>query len=133
MGVAVSDPTGIIATGLRTIHYRSLADALTEIERLIVENEIQQIVVGFPCSLKGTTNEAMRATEEFIQRLRETFHLPVHREDERFTSVIANQTIKQLGRSPSRNREKKDELSARLILQSFLDRQKRLKNSHETT
>jgi len=124
MGVAISDPLGIIAVGLPTISFRGLTDALLQLQRIVDEHDIEAIVVGFPFSLRGDMNRAGHATTKFIEALRQRFSMPVIHVDERFTSVMANDTIKQLGRSPSKSREKKDELAARFILQSYLDSRK---------
>lgn len=122
IGVAVSDPLSIIAVGLPTVRFKSLSEAIVQIKQIIAGHHAQQIVVGFPYNLKGEINQAGRITETFIRVLEKETHLPVTKLDERFTSVIANDTIKALGKSPSKSREKKDELSARLILQQYLDR-----------
>ncbi len=121
IGVAVSDPLGIIAVGLPTVTFKSLSEAIVQIKQIIAGNHAQQIVVGFPYNLRGEINQAGRITETFISVLEEETNLPVTKLDERFTSVIANDIIKALGKSPSKSREKKDELSARLILQQYLD------------
>lgn len=122
IGVAVSDPNGIIAQGLPTLVYKTPPDVLNKIARIISDYNVREVVVGLPLTLRGTVSTAAARTNRFIGELKNKTGLPVTVWDERFTSTIAENTLKAMGRSPSRNRRKIDEISAVLILQSYLDK-----------
>ena len=122
IGVAVSDPLRITAQALPTIKVKFTEQALIELEKIISEKNIAEIVVGMPFRLKGGKGDTALKVEEFIVKLKDSFRIPVHTWDERFTSVAAERTIREFGKSPSRNKEKVDQIAALLILQGFLDR-----------
>lgn len=121
IGIAVSDPLRVTAQSLPTIEVKSLQQIISALEAIINEKKVAEIVVGMPLNLKGETTAAAQKVEEFIQQLQQRFKLPVHCWDERWTSVAAQRTIREFGKSPSRHKEKVDQISALLILQSFLD------------
>ncbi len=121
IGVAVSDPTRTIAQGLPTIVYKSLPEALEKIDKLVEEYQIQLVVVGMPLTMNGEVGLAARKVEVFVGFLKKRYLVPVVLWDERLTSVVAAKTIRESGKSPSRNKSKIDELAARLILQNYLD------------
>lgn len=121
IGIAVSDPLRVTAQSLPTIEVKSLQQIISALEAIINEKQVAAIVVGMPLNLKGETTAAAQKVEEFIQQLQHRFKLPVHCWDERWTSVAAQRTIREFGKSPSRHKEKVDQISALLILQSFLD------------
>lgn len=122
IGVAVSDPMATIACGLPTIVYQNLPDALSQLGKIINDYEIHAVVVGLPLTLKGEAGDAVQSTRAFIHSLKSRIDLPVHTLDERFTSVMAQRSLREMGKSPSRNKSKVDELSAMLLLQSYLDK-----------
>ena len=91
-GVAVSDPTGMIARPLGVVE-RAASDAgIAEVARLVREQEIGQVVVGHPLTLHGERGEQARATERFADALRTALDVPVMLFDERFTTDLAQQT-----------------------------------------
>ena len=91
-GVAVSDPTGTIARPLGVVQ-RAQSDAgLAELKRLVADEDIGQVVVGLPLTLRGERGEQARASEQFAARLRKLLDVPVVLFDERFTTDLAQQT-----------------------------------------
>lgn len=121
IGIAVSDPLRVTAQSLPTIQAKGLQHLLSELETIINEKQVTEIVVGMPFNLKGEKSAAAQKVEKFIQQLQTRFKLPVHSWDERWTSIAAQRTIWEFGKSPSRHKDKVDQISAILILQSFLD------------
>lgn len=128
VGVAVSDPTGVIAQPLPTLQRRAgkrmPLHALTE---LAEEYEAQAFVVGLPLAPSGDDTDWTRKVRETADKLHERSGLPVHLVDERFTSARAERAIRSMG-LPKHKREQKgliDAASAVLILQSWLDTQSR--------
>ena len=121
-GVAASDPLGIFASALDTIDSTKLIDYLKN----YANNEtIVAFVVGYPVNMDGKPSEAQAYVDVFLKQLQKAFpEVPVHKEDERFTSVLAQRTLIDGGVKKSERREKGsvDKISAALILQSYLDR-----------
>lgn len=123
VGLALSDPMGLIARGLPTIANKSLPEILESLENILQEHEVGVIVVGLPLTMRGEVSEMARKAEQFMQALRVEFDIPVQSWDERLTTALAHRTAKDYGKSPSRNKTAIDEISAILILQSYLDHQ----------
>ncbi|MGH2933209.1 MAG: Holliday junction resolvase RuvX [Gaiellaceae bacterium] len=107
-GVAVSDPTGIVARPLCVVQRANI----DEIASLVREQEVEQVVVGHPLTLRGERGEQARATERFAKALREALDVPVVLFDERFTTDLAEQ-------SPSSTPE--DARAAAHLLSSYLE------------
>lgn len=121
IGLAVSDPLGLIAQGLPTINNTSLPDTLQQFGKIIEEYHVYSMVIGLPMTMRGEVGVAGDSINKFARVLNENFDLPIRSWDERLTTVMAHRTAKEIGKSPSKNREKIDQLSAMFILQSYLD------------
>jgi putative holliday junction resolvase len=91
-GVAVSDPTGTLARPLAVVERAGGDAGLAELVRLIAEEGAERVVVGLPLTLRGERGEQARATEAFIDALRQRTEVPVEAFDERFTTDLAQQT-----------------------------------------
>ena len=91
-GVAVSDPTGIIARPLCVVERAATEAGLAELAQLVRDQEPERIVVGHPLTLRGQRGEQARATERFADALRGVVDVPVLLFDERFTTDLAQQT-----------------------------------------
>jgi putative Holliday junction resolvase len=91
-GVAVSDPTGIIARPLCVVERAAGKEGLAEIARIVAEEQPEQVVVGLPLTLRGERGDQARETERFAERLRAVVDVPVVLFDERFTTDLAQQT-----------------------------------------
>jgi putative Holliday junction resolvase len=110
-GVAVSDPTGVIARPLCVVERAGTDAGLEELARLAHEQEAEAVVVGLPLTLRGERGEQARATEKFADALRDLVDVPVVLFDERFTTDLAQQT-------PSASAE--DARAAAHLLSSYL-------------
>ncbi len=122
-GLAVSDPLGIFASALDTVDSTKLIDYL---KNYAIEERILRFVVGYPVNMDGSPSEALKDVDAFLKQLEKAFpDIPVTREDERFTSVLAHRIMIDGGMKASQRRDKKevDKISAAIILQSFLDRE----------
>ncbi len=121
-GLAVSDPLRIFASALDTVHSAKIIEYLKKYS----ENEtISAFVIGWPVNMNGRPSEAQKDVEAFIPQLKKAFPgVPVVKEDERFTSVLAHRAMIEGGMkySDRRNKESVDKISAAIILQSYLDR-----------
>jgi putative Holliday junction resolvase len=91
-GVAVSDPTGLIARPLGVVERVRTDPGLAELVRLVHEQQPEQVIVGLPLTLRGEHGEQARETEAFAEKLRGILDVPVLLFDERFTTDLAQQT-----------------------------------------
>lgn len=124
-GVAATDDMKIIASGLNTVETRSLMDFL---KKYVVENHVEEVVVGLPTDLKGNVSEVETDILGFIENFKKEFpQIEVHRFDERFTSKMASFFISQSGKSKKQRQQKGliDKVSATIILQNFLEQKTR--------
>ncbi|MCB0380982.1 MAG: Holliday junction resolvase RuvX [Flavobacteriales bacterium] len=121
VGIAVTDDLQIIASGLTTVHSK---DVIAFLEDYLAKNNVECIVVGDPKDLKNNPAESARFIEPFVKHLSRKFpHIKIERVDERFTSKMAFQTMIDSGlkKKARQNKALVDEISATIILQSFLE------------
>jgi putative Holliday junction resolvase len=90
-GVAVSDPTGLIARPLCVVERAASEAGIDELARLVRAEQAEQVVVGLPLTLRGARGEQAQAAERFAAALRERLDVPVVLFDERFTTGLAQQ------------------------------------------
>lgn len=121
IGIAGCDRTGLIATGITTLHRTSFVQDVEELKRIIQERDIEILVVGLPYSMDGSLGFQARQVQKFTKRITAILKLPVEYVDERLTSYQAEQMIIAEKRSPSRNKGLIDRKAAALILQQWLD------------
>ena len=120
-GLAVSDELQLIAGGLTTVATATLIDYILD---YVKREPVERIVVGLPKQMNNTPSENMCRIEPFVNRLRKLLpEIPVEYHDERFTSVLAHQAIlaSGIGKMARRNKELVDEVSATIILQSYME------------
>lgn len=121
IGVALSDPTGTLATPLAAIDRRAAQGGIEAVARLARENEATAIVVGMPVSLDGSIGPQAQSVQSFISALSEVCPLPVHIVNEQYTSAEAERRLRDVGVEPSREPGRVDALAAAIILQEWLD------------
>ena len=121
IGAAISDPTGILVSPLAAVRRASLDDDLAAIAALAREHDVASIVVGLPLSLSGGLGPQGRAVRDFIRALSDRSAVPVHAQDERFSTVEAERLLREAGHSPSRNKGLRDSAAACVILQAYMD------------
>jgi len=122
IGLAVSDPGGLIAQPAETLIVKDVADAVDQVCRYISERDIAGIVLGLPLNLSGDQSVSSEDVKKFADRLRQRCPAPVHFEDERLSSRQAEAVLHLYGKKIKGNKEKIDRIAAAIILQSFLDR-----------
>ena len=121
VGLAATDDLQIIASGLTTVHSSELIEYLKE---YVSKNEVQTFVVGEPKNLDNSPSEFAEGTNNFVKHLEKTFKdIEIVRMDERFTSKMAFQTMIDSGlkKKARRNKALVDEISAVIILQSYME------------
>lgn len=122
IGIAVTDPLQIIATGLDTIHPKDIIDYL---KKYLSSEQVELFVVGEPIQMDGTDSQSTPHIKGFITTLKKNFpEIPVERIDERFTSKMASATIAQSGlkKTDRQNKARLDTISATIILQTYLEK-----------
>ena len=120
-GIAITDPLQIVASGLTTVDTNTLIDFL---KNYCSEENVDIFVVGLPKQMNNQPSQSESIIKPFLKKLKSNFpRISIIRIDERFTSKIALRTMIDLGLKKSRRRNKLlvDQISATLILQSYLD------------
>jgi putative Holliday junction resolvase len=123
IGLAVSDSLGITAQGLKTIQIQKPEDRYTKIMEIIKENKVERLVFGLPKNMNGSLGPQARKVQEYAQKLGQLTNLPIDFEDERLSTVRAEQVLLEADQSRAKRKKSIDRLSAVIILQSYLDRQ----------
>lgn len=121
IGIAVSDPLGVTAQGVTTLHRRNRRHDFTELRKLLREYEVREIVVGNPLRMSGESGRQSEKMMDFAAQLQRAFTLPVHLWDERLSTAEAHRLLDETAMSDRRRTEIIDKMAAVLILQSFLD------------
>lgn len=121
IGVALSDPEGLIAQTLTVIHHVSRNKDIQIISGLLAEHEVEKIVVGLPRRLDGTLGPEAKKAEEMARELERRLHVPTILWDERLTTVAAQKAMIEAGVRREKRREKIDAVAAALLLQNYLD------------
>ncbi|MFA6944574.1 MAG: Holliday junction resolvase RuvX [Pedobacter sp.] len=122
IGIAITDPLQIIATGLDTIHPKDIIDYL---KKYLSAEQVELFVVGEPKQMDGTASQSASHIKGFITTLKKNFpEIPIERIDERFTSKMASAVVAQSGfrKSDRQNKERLDTISATIILQTYLEK-----------
>jgi len=120
-GIAVTDPLQIIANGLTTVNTHELWDFLQD---YISREAVERVIIGMPVQTTGEASENQKNIIPFINRWRNHVpNIPIEEYDERFTSVMAHRTMLEagLGKMARRNKALVDEISATIILQSYME------------
>jgi putative Holliday junction resolvase len=127
VGVALSDPSGILATPLVTLSRDREGDSdLKELVALIVEHEVVEVVVGLPRTLAGRHGPAARAAQDYAGTLAQRLGdgVPVRLTDERLTTVSAIRTLADRGIRGRKQRAVVDQAAAVEILQGWLEQRR---------
>ncbi len=126
IGISLSDPLQIIAQPFTTLGNEP--GIIARICDIVVKEAIGLIVVGMPLNLKGKKGKKAQEVEKFIDEIKNATKVEVVHWDERFTTSIAHQTLLTMGTKRDERRKKKgrvDSMAAAIMLQGFLDSQKR--------
>jgi putative Holliday junction resolvase len=124
VGVALSDPSGVLATPLITLNRdRSAGTDLDALVTLVVEHEVVEVVVGLPRTLAGRHGPAAQAAADYAGNLAERLgeSVPVRLTDERLTTVSATRVLAERGVRGRRQRAVVDQAAAVEILQGWLE------------
>jgi putative Holliday junction resolvase len=125
VGVAISDELQLIARPLTTIRRekKRYAQVIERIRELVDENEVATLVVGLPLNMER--GPAVERVESFISDLRRGVSIPIVTVDERLTSREADRIMREMGVGVRERRARSDEYAASVILQDYIDEQRR--------
>jgi putative Holliday junction resolvase len=124
IGVALSDETGTLASGLATLRATGPRKDAQAVAALVREHGVGEVVVGLPLRLDGTLGSRGEEVMAFVERLRRVLPVPVVARDERLTSVAADERLAEAGVRRRDRKARIDEAAAALILQEHLDARK---------
>jgi putative holliday junction resolvase len=122
IGVAVSDPFGWTAQGVKTIRRVGIKSDLKEIINIIEEYKVEKIVAGFPINMNGTLGPSSEKIKAFCGKVHEATGLEIIYQDERLTTVAATRTLIEADVSRKKRKQVIDTVAATYILQIYLDR-----------
>ncbi|OQY29977.1 MAG: Holliday junction resolvase RuvX [Candidatus Cloacimonetes bacterium 4572_55] len=124
IGLAISDAFQWTARPLETIDRKKSPDTASLIHRIILENDVGEIVVGMPFNMDGTKGESSERVENFVKMLKKIVTCPIFFEDERCTTLLAHEIIREMGYNKRirKRKGKVDQMAAVLILKSYISK-----------
>ncbi len=128
IGIAVCDPTGLLARPLTTVE---TADAGQQIEltaKALTDAQVEHLLIGLPRHMDGSEGDSAQAAKAFGQRLATKTGLPIEWIDERLSTVQASRMLSEAGQDTRRQKKRIDMTAAVILLQSWLD----TRSSHES-
>ena len=126
IGIAISDPLGMTAQGLETLHRKNKKHDFSYLYRVIRDYDVKEIVVGLPLRMSGVEGAQAEKIQAFAEDLRKHFKLPVHLWDERLTSAEAHRLLRETDLYIEKRGQAVDRMAAILILQSWMESQRSL-------
>jgi putative Holliday junction resolvase len=124
IGVALSDETETLASGLRTLRSLGPRKDAQQVAALVREHAVGEVVVGLPLRLDGSRGPQAEKVTAFVERLRRVLRIPVATRDERLTSVEASERLAEAGVRGRARKARLDQAAACLVLQELLDERK---------
>lgn len=122
IGVAFSDDTKFLASPYKTYHRKNIEADLEYFVNIIKENKVDEIVCGLPMNMAGEEQEIAKKTREFMSNLQKKLKdINIVFVDERLSSVMAEEMLKETERDWKKRKERLDSVSASIILQDYLD------------
>ena len=119
-GIAISDPTGFLAGTTTTIHSRKEEVVLEELTRLVRDNQVDELVMGFPRNMDGTEGPRAELYKAFAAKVEEATGLKPVLWDERRTTVDAHRILFEAGKNAKKRKKTVDAVAASLILEGYL-------------
>lgn len=126
LGISISDKTRTIASTYKTLRFESedYDSILPLIKEIVEEENVSKIVLGLPKNMNNSLGFRSIETIEFKEKLEKYLNIEVVLQDERLTTIQANNYMLEADISRKKRKQKKDELAANIILQTYLDKEK---------
>lgn len=126
IGVAKSDPLGLLAHGITTIEWdRDIEKPINQIQQIVIQHNVEKVILGLPLNMDDTEGEKAIKVRDFADVLKKRINIPVEFYDERLSTVEAHDIIHIQGKKTGKNKKRIDMVAACVILQSYLDNMKR--------
>jgi len=124
IGIALTDPLNITVRPLTTLSRKTVQKDIEHIVSMVQDHEVEKMIVGMPRYLDGTRSDILNVIEPLVITLRDTLEIPVEWADESLSTKHAEKIMAQVGVSISQRRNKRNEFSAAVILQWYLEESK---------
>ena len=121
IGIALSDDTKFLASPYLTYKRKTEQEDLTYFVNLINEKKVDEIVCGLPYNMQGEEQEIAQKTRDFMQKLQDLTNLKIEFVDERLSSAMAEEMLRETEKDWKKRKEKLDAVAASIILQDYLD------------
>ena len=121
IGVALSDPGGILASPLTIINRIDERADVEAIASIVSQHEVGQVIVGLPHSMDGSIGKQAEKVKAFTGKLCDHIKVPIEFRDERLTTVSARRLMREVNTKKTRREARDDAIAAALILQGYLD------------
>ena len=121
VGLALSDRLNLIASPYKTLQNISETDLISKIKKIVFEKEVKIFVIGLPLNMKGKDSAQTKKVRRF-KKLLSILELPIFYEDERFSSIIAKNSLVLQNVKTGHNKSEIDRTAAAIILQQYLDK-----------
>lgn len=127
LGISLSDTTHTIATLYATIRFKedNYDELIPQLKEIISENDVSKIILGLPKNMNNTIGPRALVTMEFMEKLKKELQIEVILQDERLTTVEATNYMLEADMSRKKRKQKIDSLAANIILQTYLDKEKK--------
>lgn len=123
IGIATSDPMGIIAGGYETFtRTKNIDKDLNYLSILIKEKQCDTIIIGLPLNMDGTEGKRVEIVKEFAEKLKKRINIEIVYHDERLSTVSAERALIESGMRREKRKQVIDKVAATIILQSYLDK-----------
>ena len=126
IGVAVSDPTGLLARPFTIIQRKDAGHDIQAISELVREHGAGRVIAGLPLSLDGNAGPQAEKVRRFVDKLTTSLNIPVELRDERFSTAAVHEQRLEAGAGKKKRRAPDDAEAAAVILQGYLDERKPL-------
>ena len=121
VGLALSDKLNMIASPYKTVKYKSENELINKIKNIVFEKEVKIFVIGLPLNMRGKDSAQTKKVRKF-KKLLSTLNIPIEYEDERFSSIIAKNSLVLQNVKTGHNKSEIDKTAAAIILQQYLDK-----------
>ena len=121
VGLALSDRSNLIASPVKTLNYINENDLVTQLKKIVIENDIENFVLGLPINMNGEDTAQTKIVRKFKKSL-SSLDLPVIYEDERLSSISAKNALILQNIKTGHNKPEIDKTAAAIILQQYLDK-----------
>ncbi len=131
IGVAVSDPLGLTAQGVKTIRRKGIKKDLEELQGIISQYNVQALVIGLPKNMNNTLGPQGEKVLRFVERVKDNLSVDIIMQDERLTTVSAERALINADMSRKKRKDVIDKVAATYILQAYLDKLRIEKNNKD--